>query len=682
MRRLPFSARFALILTVLGGLVAGSTVAILLATTGSQMRQSALDRAADHAGTVVDLLRAEEGSLSGFAGAAAVQLGGGSDPATFLARLSRTTDPADVVGVVGVVEAQGVVAARNGAALDPSTLGWLVSAAGRLGSTAGSAARAGVAADAQGVPWMVASASVPNEPGVSAVAARPLADTAAAILTSTATGQPSALVVVSNGRAAIDGRLPGRTVHRGEALPDSLLAVASSDGPSTIVSVDGSDVAAVSSPAGDGFRMLVTTAVPGAGSVAQNVAIPVVVVAGVLILLGLVTLYTLVQHDLQRPLQRLDRAVAALAEEDFSVPVTGGGDDEVSRLGASFEAMRRELQAMLRGAEARAAIATDLTALSPLEVALDAVCVRLCTTTRAASALVVVADEDGMPRNVHSRGLSSPAPSAIGLLRGDGPVAASTRLPGMTPLYACALPGSAEADAGMTLVAAAPLRIGTRVVGALAVADRPGGFTRHDTELLGVVAEQVALAVERERVLEVARIQANTDGLTGLYNRRFLTAYLDQQIALADRARTPFTVLMLDVDHFKAINDTFGHEVGDTALRTVARVLVASLRRSDLAARLGGDEFIVVMGETGTSDAVLVAEKLREAVAQTFLVAPESGRHVELTVSIGVAERVPRGVGVDRLLTLADNALYEAKRTGRDRVSIASTETDGGEGTT
>jgi diguanylate cyclase (GGDEF)-like protein len=668
MKQLSFSARFALILTLLGALIAGSTVAIFLALTGGQTRQAALDRVATRAQTATDVVRAEEVSLSGFAGTAATQFGDAGDPGAFLVRLSRAAAADDVVAIA---TPSGTVAARGGTSVDPSTATWI----GELPS--GQAPRApvpsGIAADLQGRPWIYAWASVPSQAGATTVAARPLASSAVAQL-ATGTGlQTGGLVITRLGRAAIDGTVNGQPIGQGASLPAALSGATDNPDASTIVGLNGQDVATMAQPLGGGFAVVSTSAVSTGVSTLQNVAVPVAIVSAGLIVIGLTLLYFLVQRDLQRPLRRLDHAVVALAEEDFSVPVGSdgnAGNPELARLGASFEHMRREFQAMLRGAEARAAIAGDLSS-QPLPIATDRLCARLRATTGAVRALAVLVDDDHNTRSVHVSGFRSDVTTARDVMKGNGALAAAMHQTYAGPLVACALPGSPEALLGMTEIAVAPLRMGLHLKGALAISDRPGGFTRHDLDLLAVAADQLAIASERERVLELARIQANTDGLTGLYNRGFLTDYLEQQIAHADRARVSLTLLMLDVDNFKAINDTFGHQVGDAALRSVARTLQGNLRRSDLAARLGGDEFVVVMGETGVRDAVVVAEKLRDAVARTELHSPDTGQRVQLSVSIGVAGRMPRGVGVDRLLTLADNALYEAKRSGRDRVHVA-----------
>lgn len=653
MRRLSFSTRFALILTLLGALIAGATVAIPLAQAARERDQSALDRVADRSNTAIGLLAAEQRSLTAFATASAAELAGAPDPDHVVAGIAGATDSADVVGYIhdGVITTAGAVGTVSQA--------WLRDVASRQN---------GVVTDPRGAPWLAVNAPVPGLAGAAVITVRPLNHSVFSGLIANAGGVAGAgIAIVKHGEYVVEGTVGGTSVRAGEAVDSGLAEVAQTGGPSSIVGSGGRDLAVASAPIGGGFRVLVTGTVTG-DAITGSVLAPVGLIAAVLILTGLAIVYALVQRDLQRPLRRLDRAVAALAAEDFDHPVAVGEEDEIGRLGASFDAMRRELLSVLRSAEARASIAVDLTALSPLPAALEATCLRLRATTGARKVLLVLgADGD---EAVYSSGIADPPPPDR-FLRGDGPLAAAARLPAQQVLMACPLPGAPEADAGCTTLCAAPLRVGTRLLGAVGLADRPEGFTRHHAELLTAVAEQIALAVEREHVLAAARLQASTDGLTGLNNRRFLTAYLDQQVALSDRSRTPFSLLMLDIDNFKEINDTLGHEVGDNALVAVARTLETSLRRSDLAARFGGDEFVVVMTETDSEDAAGVAEKVRAAVSRVSLPTTRARRKLRLAVSIGVATRHPRGAGVDRVLTLADNALYDAKRSGRDRVVVA-----------
>jgi two-component system, cell cycle response regulator len=161
---------------------------------------------------------------------------------------------------------------------------------------------------------------------------------------------------------------------------------------------------------------------------------------------------------------------------------------------------------------------------------------------------------------------------------------------------------------------------------------------------------------------------ALTDELTGLYNRRYLLAHLDEVRARADSNGTGAAVLMFDIDHFKRVNDTYGHAAGDEVLRQIAARARASVRSVDLVARLGGEEFAVVMPETGLDIAAAVADRLRLAVAsEPFALAPDGAR-LRVTVSIGATAAMPGGEDRDQLLRRADIALYEAKAAGRNRV--------------
>jgi diguanylate cyclase (GGDEF)-like protein len=169
--------------------------------------------------------------------------------------------------------------------------------------------------------------------------------------------------------------------------------------------------------------------------------------------------------------------------------------------------------------------------------------------------------------------------------------------------------------------------------------------------------------------------QATVDDLTGLYNHRFLVDSLGQQVALAERLGASLAILMLDIDHFKLLNDTHGHHAGDLALSAFARTLINNVRRADLAARYGGEEFVVVMPNTSAEEAFMVAEKIRLAVEGTDVRLP--GRQdVRLAVSIGVAAYPEHTKSASELFSLADDALYRAKRTGRHRTCVANAATD------
>ena len=180
-----------------------------------------------------------------------------------------------------------------------------------------------------------------------------------------------------------------------------------------------------------------------------------------------------------------------------------------------------------------------------------------------------------------------------------------------------------------------------------------------------------------ERTHELAEANARlaqlavTDGLTGLYNHRHFHERLTLEVERSQRSGLPLSLLMLDVDHFKQFNDTFGHPSGDEVLRQLARVLGDTRRANDVVARYGGEEFAVILVDTPKFTAAKVAERVRERIYDNDFseAAPRAGR---LSVSIGVATFPDDGADVEALVRSADTALYAAKRAGRNRVVLAT----------
>jgi two-component system, cell cycle response regulator len=175
-----------------------------------------------------------------------------------------------------------------------------------------------------------------------------------------------------------------------------------------------------------------------------------------------------------------------------------------------------------------------------------------------------------------------------------------------------------------------------------------------------------------KRAYESSVTMALTDSLTGLYNRRYLAVHLEQLMAEERAAGQPVSLLMIDIDHFKQVNDNHGHARGDEVLRVVAERLTRGLRNFDMVARYGGEEFVVVMPETKESEALGVAERLRRMVgdAPAAFRSADKDWSIDVTVSVGVAT-VPRQPGAEaRLIEAADKALYAAKSGGRNRVEV------------
>jgi diguanylate cyclase (GGDEF)-like protein len=177
-----------------------------------------------------------------------------------------------------------------------------------------------------------------------------------------------------------------------------------------------------------------------------------------------------------------------------------------------------------------------------------------------------------------------------------------------------------------------------------------------------------SLAEQLKVALAAVEIDASTDALTGHANRRALDVLLKQQITLAQTEHRPFAVLMLDIDHFKQVNDTYGHSVGDDALRAFGMRVGEHLRQGDLCARFGGEEFVVILPGTSLDRAMEVAERVRSGVAASDLLAIPP---IRVTVSIGVAGHT-LGQTMPDLLKMADTAVYAAKRGGRNQVQACT----------
>jgi two-component system cell cycle response regulator len=163
---------------------------------------------------------------------------------------------------------------------------------------------------------------------------------------------------------------------------------------------------------------------------------------------------------------------------------------------------------------------------------------------------------------------------------------------------------------------------------------------------------------------------AITDGLTGLHNRRYMESHLGTLVDQASMRGKPLAVLVLDIDYFKAVNDTWGHDAGDEVLREFAQRLRKSVRGIDLVCRLGGEEFVVVMPDTDAGVASIVAERIRNRVAGEPFAIHKGARAIDVTVSIGMAQRLGGDTDADTILKRADQALYRAKRDGRNRVVL------------
>jgi diguanylate cyclase (GGDEF)-like protein len=217
-------------------------------------------------------------------------------------------------------------------------------------------------------------------------------------------------------------------------------------------------------------------------------------------------------------------------------------------------------------------------------------------------------------------------------------------------------------------MATVPLIFHERFMGVLQVtaADPLRSWEENELLLLHTVADQVAIAVNHAHLFAQIQQQALTDPLTGCFNRRSFEMQLDKELLMAKRSHQPLSLVMLDLDKLKQLNDSAGHDAGDTALRKLAECFRQELRGVDSAARLGGDEFVLILPQAYAEGALIVAERLRLRIAEIDI--PGFGN---LSTSLGIAAFPSHATSRADLILAADAALYDAKRTGRNRVCVA-----------
>jgi diguanylate cyclase (GGDEF)-like protein len=229
----------------------------------------------------------------------------------------------------------------------------------------------------------------------------------------------------------------------------------------------------------------------------------------------------------------------------------------------------------------------------------------------------------------------------------------------------------AEQIPEMATALVVPLIVGAKVVGALACWARVAGtFNEDDQLVLELMATQVATAVAAANVYAASEDAAHHDPLTTLPNRRQLVDDLRTDIAALIRDRRPLVVAMLDIDHFKQLNDEYGHRVGDVTLQRVAQTIRSSLRQEDRVYRYGGEEFVAIMPNADMEHGRQLAERLREQIAQLLLTGENLETVGPVTVSIGLASFPADGEDMGTLIRLADEAMYEAKENGRNQTRV------------
>ena len=225
-------------------------------------------------------------------------------------------------------------------------------------------------------------------------------------------------------------------------------------------------------------------------------------------------------------------------------------------------------------------------------------------------------------------------------------------------------------EMGVRSLIATPLKVSGKIVGILYVDDfRAREFSDREVNILSLLALQAAAAIDKALLLEKAEYMATTDGLTKLYNHRYFVRALEKEVRRADRYGAAVSLCMLDVDHFKKFNDTYGHLQGNVVLTTLSKILRHSARETDIVARYGGEEFAVILTETDPVQARLVADRIRQEVEEAYFPGEEKQPGGKLTVSVGVGTYPTDARDPMELIEKADRALYHSKERGRNAVT-------------
>jgi two-component system cell cycle response regulator len=418
-----------------------------------------------------------------------------------------------------------------------------------------------------------------------------------------------------------------------------------------------------------------------------------------------------------RPLADLAWAAGQVADGELDTRVPVLRQDELGRLASTFNRMTRELQSYVHALTASrdqlrghlAILGDTLSSTHDLHRILQVILHSALSATGARAGVVLLIDPvdrtlvarcaeglSGRWASLNSGSADLRVPPGEGILgrvaatgeprRGIAALdsrlisAGEPRCRTYVAVPICApvptgdplVPGRALPE--LPAVATAPATLGV-----LALYDRPGTEEFDDADLLtlGRFAGQVGVAVSNVRVHEEAQRLSLTDPLTGLWNYRYLKESIRREVERANRFGRMLTVLVLDLDHFKEVNDTYGHAAGDTVLAEFARRLRVGLREVDLAFRQGGEEFVLLLPETDGYGGVTVAERLGAAVRD--IPVPVDPRHagepvhrIPISVSIGIAVYPDHGSTAQQVLDAADDALYAAKDAGRDTCRLAS----------
>ncbi|MFN2595163.1 MAG: diguanylate cyclase [Actinomycetota bacterium] len=429
---------------------------------------------------------------------------------------------------------------------------------------------------------------------------------------------------------------------------------------------------------GDGIALMASTRLAPIESRSRLVVLSLAALLAVA-LVGAAVLAFLLARLITLPLNELAQGSRAIAQGKYGHRIPVRGRDEVGQLATAFNDMSQQLETtvgqlstsrdQLRQAVQRVGDALrgthDFSKMleTVLETSADAVGADVAVLWR-----VSPARDELYP--ALSRGIESTDLNRIAM--GEGVVGSVAESGTAVILPQMGAAQIADVEPRFPTTMALPMRSDDKVTGVLAAyrSDPSKIFTDEDVETAMFLTEQGSVAIENVLLHDEARRLSLTDGLTSIWNMRFFQMQFRQVLATSTRFARSFSILMLDLDRFKGVNDTYGHQRGDEILIEFAQRVSRTLREVDTFARYGGEEFICLLSETDKHGAFTTAEKILFAIRALPFGGSNGEAPVELTVSIGIASYPEHGDSFQALVRRADEALYRAKQEGRDRIYV------------
>ncbi|MFW5782306.1 MAG: diguanylate cyclase [Candidatus Muiribacteriaceae bacterium] len=379
-------------------------------------------------------------------------------------------------------------------------------------------------------------------------------------------------------------------------------------------------------------------------------------------------------HGVTRSLKMLHQGALTITKGDLSQDLYVDSDDEIGELARAFDEMRVNLKKKMNDLKILYEISQTISAVLDYKELLTEVMEIAIKVLEAEKGSIMLFDDEtemlrieaayGLPYEITQDTLINPNKGIVGwVIRTGKPLLIydTMKEAGFEKLK------GRKAESGTLL--SAPLKVKDKLLGVVNVSKSiPNTYNDSDRELFSAIALQAAIAIDKALLYR----RAITDGLTKLYQHRYFQQRFEEELQRSQRYSKPISLLMMDIDHFKNFNDTYGHQVGDRVLKIVARIIEKSIRDVDIAARYGGEEFAVILPEMTSEGAEVPAERIRSNIENYDFYVDD--KVVPITVSLGVSTFPDNASEKDQLIECADNALYYSKETGRNKVSVFSEE--------